>query len=105
MSNLTPAQQAMLKNLCLVGALFMAKGVASAAIRYSIFAAVAFYIFRANQSGTLTGGWQMKVDPGMAVDVLFPKMTNDNKVYARMAADTVLGAILSPRSIIQPGNL
>ena len=103
MGNLTPAQAAMLKNLILIGMLFMSMKIASTAIRYSIFAAVAFVIYHANQNGTLSGGWTMKVDPGMAVDILFPKMNPGNKTFARMAADTVLGALLSPRSVIQTG--
>jgi hypothetical protein len=95
----------MLKNLLLVGALMLSTKIASSAMKYSIFGVVAYTIYRSNQSGSLSGGWAMKVDPSLAVDLLFPKMNPGNKVFARMAADTVLGHVLSPKSILQPGRI
>jgi|WetSurMetagenome_2_1015567.scaffolds.fasta_scaffold86072_4 hypothetical protein len=104
-ANLTEQQKAMLKNAAMIGLLYLGTKLASKAVRYGLFGAVAYSIYNMNKKGSLSGGWQMKVDPGMAVDLLFPKMKDQTKVFARMAADSVLGAILSPSGIIQPGRI
>lgn len=99
-SQMSPQQQAMMKNLLLLGALYFGAKLTSKAARYGIFGYVAYSIYQMNKQGAHSSmgnpGWQMKVDPGLAVDLLFPSMKSQDKVFARMAADHVLGAILSP---------
>lgn len=105
MNSLTEQQKAMMKNIIMIGMLYMGAKLTSKFARYGIFGFVAYSIYKMNQSGNMSGGWQMKVDPSLAVDLLFPKMKDQEKVFARMAADHVLGAMLSPKSFIQPGRI
>jgi len=106
MNNLNPQQQAMFKNLILVGMLYLGVKLSSKLARYGIFGYVAFTIYKMNKAGNLAGNdWKMKIDPNLAVDILFPKMSGQEKVFARMAASHVLGAILSPQGPLQSGRI
>lgn len=98
-SNLTPAQQNAMKDLAIVAALYFGTKVASATIKYGIMAGVGFLLwqnYKTTAAGApgLSGGWQMRVDPDLAVEMMFPKMSGTEKVYAKLAANHVLNGFL-----------
>lgn len=99
-SNLTEAQQNALKDLAILGAIYFGTKTASAALRYGVIAGVGFLLWRnysSVQAGSpgLAGGWKMKVDPGLAVDMAFPNLGDSEKMYAKMAAAHVFNGLLN----------
>lgn len=99
LQNMNEQQKAMLKNLILLAMLYFGVKLTSKIARYGIFGYVAYTIYNMNKAGNLSGGWQMRVDPGLAVDLLFPQMKSQDKVFARMAAEHVMGAMLAPAQV------
>lgn len=100
MNQLSENQMNALKDLAILGAVYLGAKTASAALRYGIIGGVAFLLwknYQKTQVGSLgmAGGWQVKVDPGMAVDMLFPKLGGTEKHFARMAASHVLNGLIS----------
>lgn len=97
-TNLSPEQKAALKNLLMIGAFYLGIKAGSALARYAILGYLGFTIFQASRGGSaLQGqadGWGVKIDPSLAVDLLFPKMKDSDKIYAKMAAGHVLEGLL-----------
>lgn len=98
-TSLTSAQQNALKDLAILGVVYFGAKTASALVRYAIVGGVGFLLYqnyKSVQTGApgMSGGWQVKVDPGMAVDMLFPKMGAPEKHYAKLAASHILNGLL-----------
>ena len=96
---MTESQQNALKDLAILGVVYLGAKTASAALRYAIIGGVGYLLWRnyqkvqTGQPG-MAGGWQVKVDPGMAVDMLFPKLEASERRVAQLAASHVLNGLL-----------
>jgi hypothetical protein len=102
-NGLSQAQLNALKDLAILGAVYLGAKTASAVVRYSIIAGVGYLLYRnfvaAQASPGMAGmpgdAWKVKVDPGMAVDMLFPGLEGTEKHFARLAASHVLNGLIS----------
>lgn len=97
--NLSASQQNALKDIAILAAVYLATKTASAVIRYGVIAGVGYLLYqnlKSVQAGTpgLSGGWRVKVDPAMAVDMMFPKLEGMEKHFAKMAANTILNGLM-----------
>lgn len=96
---LTDAQKNALKDLAILGAIYFGTKTVSSVVRYGVIAGVGYLLYQNYQSVKsgvpgLSGGWRVKVDPGMAVDMLFPKLGADERQYARLAATHLISGWL-----------
>ena len=94
---MTESQQNALKDLAILGVIYLGAKATSAVVRYGIIAGVGYLIWRSYKSQAapaLAGGWQVKVDPGMAIDMMFPKLGAMEKQAAKMAASHILNGMM-----------
>ncbi len=99
MNQLTDAQKNALKDLAILGLVYLGAKTASAAVRYGIIGGVGYLLWRNYQSTQqgaqgMAGGWQVKVDPSMAVDMMFPKLDGPEKHFAKIAASHILNGLM-----------
>lgn len=92
MNSLTPEQKAAFKNLAMVAAFYYGSKVANKLVKWGLFGYLAYQVIQLskNQSAQNLSGWGMKVDPDLAVDMLFPEMSDETKAYAKIAARNLM---------------
>lgn len=101
-SNLTPGQQNAVKDLAILAAIYFATKTASAVVKYGVMGGVGYLLYQnykqvAAGGAGLSGGWQMKVDPSLAVEMMLPGLSDTEKTYAKLAAGHVLNGLLRPQ--------
>jgi hypothetical protein len=106
MENLTESQKSMLKNLALLGAFYFGVRSANKLIRYAVIVGIGAVLIKSyRESGQGVAGLGMKIDPHMAIDMLFPEMTDEKKSYAKLAVSELMRGMFPQNSPVQVGSL
>lgn len=92
MDQMTPEQKQMVKNLLMLGAFYAGVKVADRLAKLAIFGGLAVMIYRAGKNNPM--GFGLAIDPELAVDMLFPKMRDENKLFTKLAARQVMAGLM-----------
>lgn len=101
-------QKAMLKNLAILAAFYFGIKAKSSFVRYAVMSALAYVIvkgYSASPDGSGVAGMGMKIDPHMAIDMMFPEMSDQKKGYAKLACSELMRGLFPVHRGIQVGRL
>jgi hypothetical protein len=96
----------MLKNLAILGAFYFGARSENKYLRYGVIAGLGIVIIRGySQGGSGVAGMGIKIDPELAVDMLFPDMTPERKAYTKLAASELMKGLFPAHRGIQVGRI